>query len=576
MSERPFSLRPTDAVSGVNAYSVPRTQAPLDLILDGNEGIPPPAWLFDVLKDHGPELLRRYPRTLDVAALLAARLGLPADHILVTAGGDDALDRICRAFIGHGRRLIYPAPSFDMLRRYALISGAQVVRVPWLPDQPLPAAAIEEAITEDTAAIAVVTPNNPTGAVADTDALIGLARAYPEILLIVDLAYIEFADEDPTPSLIEWPNIVMVRTLSKAWGLAGLRVGYALGCPELIRWLRTAGAPYPISAPSLALAQARLERQDPGPAKFVARVREERTRLTEGIRAVGGQPASSQANFIFARFPDAVWLRNGMAGLGIAVRLFPQQDHLENAVRITCPGNEADLERVLAGLKTVLAPQALIFDMDGVLVDVSKSYRAAITATAATYDVAVSAEDIRAAKAAGGANNDWELTRALLAKSGVDASLAEVTERFEAIYQGTEEEPGLRASETPLMDASVLGRLAARLPLAIVTGRPRADARRFLDSSGFGPYFKVVICMEDAPGKPDPAPVRLALSRLGVAHAWMLGDTVDDVTAARRAAVVPIGVLAPGETAEVTGQTLLRAGAACVLDQAADLEERLP
>jgi HAD superfamily hydrolase (TIGR01548 family) len=211
-----------------------------------------------------------------------------------------------------------------------------------------------------------------------------------------------------------------------------------------------------------------------------------------------------------------------------------------------------------------------------VLADVSGSYREAITGAAAMYGVTLTPDEIWAAKRRGNANNDWVLTRDLLRARGVDAPLQEVTDRFEALYQGTDEMPGLWANERLMVDREWLVRLAARRPLAIVTGRPRLDCERFLRQHDIADLFQAVVVMQDAPLKPDPAPVYLALRRLGVSRAWMLGDTPDDVRAARGAGVVPLGVVGPGESAEAARATLLNAGAARVLDRVEDLEALLP
>ena len=221
------------------------------------------------------------------------------------------------------------------------------------------------------------------------------------------------------------------------------------------------------------------------------------------------------------------------------------------------------------------APAVLLFDLDGVLADVSRSYRRAILETAAELGVAVDAEQVRAAKAAGNANNDWELTWRLVTAAGVSISLPEVTARFEALYQGSAEAPGLRQTESLLVAPVWLEQLATRLPLGVVTGRPRRDAERFLEQHGVAAAFRTLVCMEDAPAKPDPAPVRLALQRLAVQSAWMLGDTVDDIAAARAAGVVPIGVVAPGSDPAAAVATLRGAGAARVLARTLDLDQLL-
>ena len=112
--------------------------------------------------------------------------------------------------------------------------------------------------------------------------------------------------------------------------------------------------------------------------------------------------------------------------------------------------------------------------------------------------------------------------------------------------------------------------------LAIVTGRTREDALRTLDGAGISDLFETLVCMHDAPSKPDPAPLRLAMERLGVSRAWMLGDTVDDIAAARAAGVLPVGVLLPGDDSSGAAEALLKTGAARVLRSLTEVEELLP
>jgi HAD superfamily hydrolase (TIGR01548 family) len=151
-----------------------------------------------------------------------------------------------------------------------------------------------------------------------------------------------------------------------------------------------------------------------------------------------------------------------------------------------------------------------------------------------------------------------------------------VTERFEALYQGKDGVPGLYTRETLLAERPALERLSSKLKLGVVTGRPRRDALTFLEDKGIGDLFSVVTTMEDGPPKPDPAPVRAAIERLGVERAWMLGDTPDDVVAARAARVLPIGVVPPGGDPDLATESLTRAGAARVLLSSPQIEEVLP
>ncbi|MEZ6015206.1 MAG: TIGR01548 family HAD-type hydrolase [Planctomycetota bacterium] len=570
--------RPVDGLDV--AYAAPRPGPPTDLWLAGNEG----RAAVDLPACPAADLTR-YPNAEALTEALAARFGVEPERVLVTAGADDALLRVALAYIGRGRALVLPTPTFEMIPRYVALAGGVVRELPW-PRGPYPTDAVL-ARAEGAAAIAVVSPNNPTGAVASVAALRALAQAAPDALLVVDAAYAEFAAEDLTEAALALPNAVVLRTFSKAYGAAGLRVGYALGAPDVIRALRAAGNPYPVASPALAYALGALQADD-GAARAgalsltVQRAREARAALTEALERRGVEVAPSEGNFVLARLADPMRLRDLLAGLGIAVRAFPGRPELADALRITTPTTEADLARTLAALDTALAPEALLFDMDGVLADVSRSFRAAILATAAAFGAEVTEDDVQRAKDAGGANDDWSLTQRLMAARGVARSLAEVTARFEGLYQGTPQAPGLAATETLLAPRALFERLRARYRLAVVTGRPRRDAARFLAEHGLADLFPVVVTREDAPLKPDPAPVTRALTALGVTRAWMVGDTPDDVRAARAAGVVPIGVLAPPTSslaepaaAARSRATLTASGAARVLDSVNELETLL-
>ena len=346
-----IAIWPAPGVAGVEAYRVAKPDGRIDLHLDGNEGAAPPAVLLELIAELGPETLRRYPRTEPLEALLAARFGVSPGQVVVTAGADDALDRACRAALGPGRELILPVPTFEMLERYPPLVGAACVRIPW-PAGPYPTAQVLAFVWSRTGAIAVVSPNNPTGAVATARDLEKLAAAAPQVLLIVDLASAEFADEDLMTPTLRLPNAVAVRSCSKAWGLAGLRIGYAIGPEPIIDWLRAAGSPYPTSGLSLALAARRLETGVAQMDALVQRVRQERQQLFDVLQRCGARPLPSQANFVLARFADAGRVRDGLATAGIAVRRFPQRPGLDDALRITCPGDERAFARLTAAIES--------------------------------------------------------------------------------------------------------------------------------------------------------------------------------------------------------------------------------
>ncbi len=520
--------------------SPPRRQI-IDLSM--NEGEPPSRACLEVLERHGPALLRKYADPAPLEAAYAAYLGTDPANVLATTGGDDAIDRVFRAFLAPGQEMVFPTPTFEMVPACARMARGDLVPIEYEWGT-LPHDEILAEVNERTGVVAVLTPDNPTGRAFSTDSLLRLTAALPpEVTLMVDLAYAEFADEDPTPALLEVPRAIMIRTMSKSWGLAGLRVGFAVGARDRIDMLRGYGGPYALTGPSIAIAVDRLQNGVDEMRGFVEYIRSRRERLAEVLRDVGGVPEPSQTNFVLASFPDARWIQRGMAAQGVLVRYF---EHLPEYVRITVPRDDSEFRRVERALRCLDRPEALLFDMDGVLADVRRSYREAIVRTCASFGVEAGLDLIEAVKAAGQANDDWAVTHGVLADAGVQTSLAEVTARFEELYQGTDDEPGLRRHEMLIPSRELLAGLAGRFKLGIVTGRPRADAERFLREEGVRGLFGAVVCREDAPLKPDPAPVRVALEQLEARTAWMLGDTPDDVRAAVGAGAVPVGVAGQG------------------------------
>lgn len=521
----------------MSAYQPPVFAAPIDLDLSRNEGRPTISSI-DLDPDRVARLTSRYPETSRLTGLVADRHGVPEDRVLVTAGGDDAL---FRCFLRNTGAVVASTPSFEMIRRYAQQLGRSLVEIPWL-DQDFP---LDDFLAVDADMAVVVSPNNPTGSVITEADLRKVAATFPFVVL--DGAYTEFADHDLTTVALELENVVVVRTLSKALGLAGLRVGYALGPADLVDELRGFGSPYSLSALSAGLAADVLSQGTGAATEYARTVGVNRSRLANVLAELGAAPLPSQGNFVLATDVDADWLVNAAASLGIALRQFQERESLERCVRITVPGSASDMSRLENTLRAVFDPEALLFDMDGVLADVRESFRAAIVATAESFGVNVTAEAIVAAKAQGNASDDWSLTRALLDDSGVAVGFEEVRDRFERFYQGDGATEGLKMRERLLPDRQRLAQWSERMPLAIVTARPQKDAAEFLDRFDIGRFFATVVAREDAPSKPDPAPVRLALERLGVTRAWMTGDTRDDVDAARGAGVVPIGVAVEGD-----------------------------
>ena len=350
------------------AYSVPRHPAPIDLRLDGNEGQAIATDIASGLSAVTAESLRRYPSTEELAANIAEVYGIDSAQVLVTSGADDGLLRMCRAYLAPGKNIVLPTPTFEMIERFADWCFATIRRVDWSANA-FPLQAVLDTTDDETGLIAVVSPNNPTGSVITEAELRTLSKSRPNCMLMVDCAYTEFAETDLTAVGLTLPNAVVFRTFSKALGLAGLRCGYALGSESAMAKLRAVGMPYPVSAPSIAVAREALKRRD-DTIPFIEAVKVERDELAN-TTTLGFEVKRSEGNFIFAEIDRPAWWRDCLAGLGIGVRIFPNKPGLERAMRITCPGNSDEFARLIEAFNTIAAPEALLFDIDGVLADVS-------------------------------------------------------------------------------------------------------------------------------------------------------------------------------------------------------------
>jgi HAD superfamily hydrolase (TIGR01548 family) len=222
--------------------------------------------------------------------------------------------------------------------------------------------------------------------------------------------------------------------------------------------------------------------------------------------------------------------------------------------------------------------KALLFDMDGVLVDVSESYRQAIMETVRRFSGSgISDRAVQAYKSRGGLNNDWDLTLAVLDDRGVVVDRDEVVAAFQEYYVGRNFD-GLIRNEKWLLDLEILKGLSAGYRIGLVTGRPEAETLYTLGRFGARNLFAAVVTMDDLPpgmGKPDPGGIRLALARLASAEGYYVGDTVDDMQAARRAGLVAIGVVRPSDDRSGTEALLISAGASRIVPDINRIKEVL-
>lgn len=293
----------------------------------------------------------RYPdlRGETLAAALAKRHGVAADCVAVSAGSVVMLDQLVRAYCDPGEVVVTPWRSYEAYPIIVGGAGARMVEAPLDAAHRLDAAAVLDACNSVARIVLVCNPNNPTGTALSPTELDALIEALPEdALVILDEAYADYAGDaatvatSPARRLARHPNLAVLRTFSKAWGLAGMRVGYCMADPHIIAAVNAIAPPFPLPAPALAAALAALGEEDVVAARVAAGV-EQRHRMGEGLAAIGLPVARSQANFVWLPVGDrAEALTLHLRQAGIAVRCFAGE-----GVRITT-GTAADTEAVLA------------------------------------------------------------------------------------------------------------------------------------------------------------------------------------------------------------------------------------
>jgi histidinol-phosphate aminotransferase len=347
----PVVLRPE--IAALPAYRQGKPAAADAFKLSSNESpFPPhPAVLAAIAESH----LNRYPdgSAAVLRERLAERIGVTVDEVHVGAGSVSLLHQFVQAAAGPGDEVVYAWRSFEAYPGIVTVSGATGVQVPNRPDAGHDLEAMLAAITDRTRVLIVCSPNNPTGvAVTAAEFTAFMDRVPPTLLVLLDEAYREFVDDpaavDGLPLLERYPNLVVLRTFSKAYGLAGLRIGYGVGPAYVLDAARSAQIALSVIEPAQRAALAALEHEreilDP-----LAEIRERRAHVMAALREQGWHVPEAQGNF--------VWLPTGEATAaaaevlerhGIVARVFAPE-----GIRITIAEAES-VEGLLAATAEVV------------------------------------------------------------------------------------------------------------------------------------------------------------------------------------------------------------------------------
>ncbi len=298
--------------------------------------------------------LTRYPERQPVEAVVAAHLKLAPSQVALTNGVDEAIHVLFETFLDKVDELLLPVPTYTMYEVYASATDARVVTVPAGGDLQFPFERLLAAITSRTRIIAIANPNSPSGSAATRSQLLEIASRAPHAVLFVDEAYYHFHGETVIDQVGVIPNLIVARTFSKAYGLAGLRLGLLAGPVELMRWIKRVLSPYSVNSLALACLPPALE--DAAYLDwYVREVLEARAEFEAVLDRAGIRRWPSRANFVLveigAKHKEFTRL---MSAAGVLVRDRSSDPGCDGRVRITI-GTREQMRQAAVALKETLA-----------------------------------------------------------------------------------------------------------------------------------------------------------------------------------------------------------------------------
>ncbi|MBI2654326.1 histidinol-phosphate transaminase [Candidatus Woesearchaeota archaeon] len=552
-------IKPRQAVMDMQAYNPPTSNREGSLRLDFNENTNGcSSNVIKSIRKIKRGTLSTYPEYTKLRKELAKYCNVKADEIIATNGTDEAIKTIIETYIEKSKdEIIIPVPTYAMFKFYAQLNEAAIKEINYNGDLSFPAEQILGTINYKVKIIVLVNPNNPTGTsinAKDIIKIIEKAKRYNSIVLM-DEAYYQFLGKTSIPLIKKYDNLFITQTLSKVFGLAGLRLGYIISNKNNIKIIKKVLSPYSVNIVAAICASTALK--DTGyTKKYVIEIRKSKKILYRELDNLGIKYYKSDANFILIKIGiKAAEFCNKLRKKGILVRDRSSDQLLDGCVRITL-GTIRQTKQLIKEMQQIVKEinPLLVFDIDGVLVDVSKSYRVAIKETAEYFTGKnISFEEIQEYKNRGGLNNDWDLTEAIIKGNGKSADKKKIIKKFQYYYKK------LTNNEKFLLDERILKSLSERYTLAILTGRPRKEAYSALKRNKVTNCFSTIVTMEDViKQKPFPDGLLKILNQYSNSDAYYFGDSIDDVKAAISAGVKPIGVLPPQDKSAQLQKLLIK------------------
>lgn len=298
--------------------------------------------------------LTRYPEREPVERRVAEHLGLDPAQALLTNGVDEAIHVLCQTYLDAGTEVLLPVPTYSMYEVYASGTPARVVQIPAETRFRFPLSALLAAITPATRLIAIANPNSPTGQAVRRDDLLQVVEAAPHAAVLVDEAYFHFFGETVLDLVGGVANVIVARTFSKAYGIAGLRLGVLCAAEDSMRWMRRAISPYSVNSVALACLTAAVEDEE-YLRWYTGEVLASRAIFEAALRRLGVHFWPSQANFVLVNIgPRHREFVDAMRSRGVLVRDRSSDLGCDGCVRITV-GTQEHTRQGIAALEAALA-----------------------------------------------------------------------------------------------------------------------------------------------------------------------------------------------------------------------------
>lgn len=563
-------LKPKKTLENIKSYETALYPEKWDMKLDSNENyIGPSTKVLNALRNLNVDDISRYPHYGLLYEKIAELNKIDVKNVVITNGADEALSAVLNTYLTSEDNIVTAAPSFSMPEIYCGIIGAEYIKVPYKDKWIYPYDDILNAVNDSTKAIILTTPNNPTGDIIPLEHIIALLERFPELLIIIDETYTNYAGISNVCLTKKYENAVVIKSMSKDYALAGLRLGYIVSNKNNIANIKKVLSPYNVNSAAVTAAIAAVS-----DTNYINTIRKEiiaaKAYLESEFKAMGFVTYESYANFLLVDFRDKKELIfQKLKDSKIIVKKF-SDNMLENCLRITIPTLSA-AKRLISHIKS---KDTLVFDMDGVLVDVTNSYIEAIKYTYNYYTGKdISDEMIQEAKRKGGLNNDWDLTEFLISGSGFKFPYENIVKVFQKQYWN--EGDGSINNETMLIDKSLLEELSKKYNLAVFTGRPKKEAYYTLEKFDIKKYFGCIVTMDDVPPerqKPHTTGLYLIKESLFTDRLIYFGDTVDDAKCASDFGAYGVGVLPPNDKSQELENTLIEKGDKVVIKNINDLK----